>query len=253
MFSQRKATNVFKTTTCCKVYGCLHISCARKVSTALDGFYQFDPLTFEIDTSTSLYCFVCRTKCFYCDKNHQLSKNNREKHFIQSCTECNKWCYTNANCKGDSLVTLCGACKQITKCNVPSENVSTPPSLSPITTQCDSVMASEIHDAISTFIIGTHTSNLELKHYKKYFNRTLTHLDPELHNVFSLNSINTKHVDGLFLSSHSLMKLLQPETEFRVTEELFNFFIDLFNFYGEYDRSTEKRNDILPDIDFCKT
>ena len=81
LFSQRQSTNVFKTTTCCKVYGCLHISCARKVSTALDGSYQFDPLTYESDTSTSLYCFLCMTKFFYCKKQHDMPRNNKEGYF----------------------------------------------------------------------------------------------------------------------------------------------------------------------------
>ena len=223
LYSQRQASNVFKVTTCCKVFGGLHIRCGLKFSTGLNASYNFDALTYENDTSTSLYCFVCRTRCFYCNKKHQVSKNNSQEYFIESCTQCNKWCYTNQKCKGDSDDSLCVECQNITQDNVNLENVLPLPFISPITTECDPKKHTSIHEAISVLLVGKHTSTFQLKNYLKFFNRKLTHLDPKLHNIFSLNRLNTNRVEGLFLSSFSVFKLLEPENEFKVTEELFNF------------------------------
>ena len=201
----------------------------------------------------SLYCFVCRTRCFYCNKNHQVSKNNSQEYFIESCTQCNKWCYTNQKCKGDSDDLSYIECQNITQDNVNLENVLPLPFISPITTECDPKKHTSIHEAISVLLVGKHTSIFQLKNYLKFFNRKLTHLDPKLHNIFSLNRLNTNRVEGLFLSSFSVFKLLEPENEFKVIEELFNLFVDLFNFHGEFDPTTKQRNKELRNIVFCKT
>ena len=67
-----QATNVLNITTCCMVYGCLHISCTRKLSTGLNRSYQFHHLTYERDASTSLYllfvwptAFIAKRKTIY--------------------------------------------------------------------------------------------------------------------------------------------------------------------------------------------
>ena len=89
--SQCQAQNVFKICACCKVYGCLHIKCAEQVSTAFNPSYKFNSLSYEEDTSTSLYCFVCYTKCFVCGRNHRLSPTNKDQDIsIESCVQCNK-------------------------------------------------------------------------------------------------------------------------------------------------------------------
>ena len=81
----------------------------------------------------------------------------------------------------------------------------------------------------------------------------MTHLDTENHSIFSLNSINNQPVDGLFLPSDSVMHIFLLENDSRVTEILFDFFMELFNFYGEYIPATKERSEKIPGIIFCKT
>ena len=170
----------------------------------------------------------------FCGKNHTLPKNNQE-YFVESCTECNKWCYTNNKCKGDSVDSLCVDCKKKSLDNATSDKVSPMYSISPITTQFDPSKRLLAHNHISSLLDGfVINQECDCESYMTHFKRKLTHLDLKLHNIFSLNLMNTEPVNGLFLSSHSVMTLLQPETTLRVTEELFNFFVDCFNFYGEY-------------------
>ena len=52
----------------------------------------------------------------------------------------------------------------------------------------------------------------------------------------------------MFLSSHTLHQLLNDDTQGTVTEELFNIFLDLLNFYKEFSPSKHGRGDKLPDI-----
>ena len=147
---------------------------------------------------------------------------------------------------------LCVACKKKLKDNATSDKFSPIPSLSPITTQCDPVKEMFIHEAISVLIEGVHTKKIQLKEYKIYLERKLTHLNPKLHNIFSLNSINSKPVEGLFLSSPSVMTRLRPEKDYRVTEEFLNFFVN-FNFYGEFIPAIRQHSKELPNIVFYKT
>ena len=86
------------------------------------------------------------------------------------------------------------------KDNATSNKVPSIQSLSPITAKCDHVKEISIYGTIFILIEGAHTSKFQMETYKNNFNGKLTHLDPELHNIFSLNSINTKPVKGLFLS-----------------------------------------------------
>ena len=209
LYSQRQATNVFKVSSCCKVYGCLHRICAERFSTGVNSSYKFDALTYEDDDSTSLYCYVCRTRCFYCPKKHTLPKSNRERFFIQSCTNCSKWCITTEKCKADSNHSLCYECQNMTEDNVKLNNILPLPCISPITTECDPKKQCSVYDAISVLLLGKYTSSLKLKHYKNYFNLTLTHFDPKVHNIFSLNKIVNDPVDGMFLSSSSVFQSLR--------------------------------------------
>ena len=87
-----------------------------------------------------------------------------------------------------------------------------------------------IHVAIYTLMEGkVANKDLPVKQYREYFKRKLSHLNPQLHNIFSLNHVSTERVNGVFLSPQSVFKLLLKEDEFRVTEELINFFVDCFN------------------------
>ena len=252
LYSQRQATNVFKKSSCCKVFGCLHTRCAKNFSQGIIASYKFDALTYENDNSMPLYCYVCRTGCFYCSKRHTTSQSKSDGVFIESCSNCTKWCYTTQNCKGDIDESLCVECKNITQDKVKIDNNLATPFISPITTECDPEKFTSIHKAITVLLEGIHTSPYELKQYRNYFKRKLTHLHPNLHNIFSPNKINPDPVEGLFLSSFSVFKFLAPENEFEVTEELFNFFVNLFNFHDEFDPFTT-RTSLLRNIVFCKT
>ena len=119
--------------------------------------------------------------------------------------------------------------------NVSIDNVTPRLCLSPITKYLDRVKATEIHQNISLLINGKLKLDYEYKSLKEYFHRKFRHFHHESHNIFSLNEINNQPVDGLFLSSISVMHLLSHENDVIVTEELFNFLMELFNFYGEYD------------------
>ena len=57
----------------------------------------------------------------------------------------------------------------------------------------------------------------------------------------------------MLLSSHTLHQLLKDDKQDPVTEELYYFFVDVLNFYGEYSPSKPGRGDKLPDILFWKT
>ena len=102
---------------------------------------------------------------------------------MESCGECNKWCYTNNKCKGDSVDSLCVTCKKKSVDNVTSDKVSPMYSISPITTQCDPSKRFMVHEAIYSLLNGVLINqDCELNQYMTYFKRKLTHLDPKLHN-----------------------------------------------------------------------
>ena len=114
--------------------------------------------------------------------------------------------------------------------NVSIDSVTPRLCLSPIITYLDRVNATEIHQNISLLINGKLKLDYEYKNSEKYFHRKLRHLHHESHNIFSLNEINNQPVNGLFLSSISVMHLLSHENHIIVTEELFIYFMKLFNF-----------------------
>ena len=251
--SPRQATNVFKITKCCKVFGCLHIKCARKVSTGLDGSYKFDALTYGDDNSTSLYCFVCNTKCFFCGKNHRLPLDNKDQDTsVGSCIQCNKWCYMTKKCNVASVALQCHECKsKIDNNEVISDQPPIQYPISPITTECNSSQQVRIHQAISKLLTGVRLdTDMELIDYKRLLTKTITHLHPSTFNIFSLNHATTEPVNGLFLSAESVMSLVLPESKFMVTEEVMNLFVDCFNFYGEV---VPEGNKVLPDEEIVTT
>ena len=154
LYSQRQATNVFKVSSCCKVHGCVHRNCAEKFSKRNNLSYQFDALTYEDDDSTSLYCYVCQTSCFYCPKKHVMANNDKDGFFIQSCTNCSRWCISSEKCKGDSDHSLCNECQTMIDDKVKLNDISPLPCISPITTECDPKKQCDVHKAISVLLVG---------------------------------------------------------------------------------------------------
>ena len=128
-----------------------------------------------------------------------------------------------------------------------------PPLLSPITTQCAKDNALEIHSLVPSLIDLEFNLNSNVNQLKNHITKNFTHLHPEKHNIFSPNTVNSKPVDEMFLSSHSLHQLLEDDSKVRFTEELYDSFVDVLTFHGEYLPSKQQRGDKLPDILFCKT
>ena len=89
--------------------------------------------------------------------------------------------------------------------------------------------------------------------WKGYMKQNFTRLYHENHKICSPNTINSKSVDRTFLSSHSLHQLLEDESKVRVTEELYNIFVDVLNVHGRYLPSEQQWGDKLLNILFCKT
>ena len=245
-------------TSCCKVYSRLHTSCAIRVSSVLDHFYNFDDSTYENDNSTSLYCFICATNCFYCKKKHPLpplpnaSNKLNEDLYIDSCVVCNNWCFFLKKCKKDADASICPECVDKNEGEKPNDKEFEQQCISPITSNCDAAMNSEINDCIPELPSFKSKSDYTVGQWKNYFTLDFNHLHPNEHNIFSKNHKNTQPVYGMFLSSRSIRQFLDSEIECRVTEEMFNFFVDVFNFHGEYNPSTKKRSDKLPGMLFCK-
>ena len=62
-----------------------------------------------------------------------------------------------------------------------------------------------------------------------------------------------KPIDGMFLSSNLLQQLLlEDNSRVRVTEELYNLFVDVLHFHEEYPQLDQQQDDKLPKILFCK-
>ena len=256
--SRQITNNIFKTTSCCKVFSCLHISCAIRVSSVLDHSYNSDEFTYENDNSTSLYCFICATNCFYCQKNHPLpplpnaSNQLNQDINIDSCVICNNWCYFLKKCKKDDHESICPECVNKNKGEKPNDKELQRQCISPISSDCDAALISEINDCIPELLSGKSKSKFTVDQWKNYFTVNFNHLHPNQHNIFSKNRMNTKPVYRMFLSARSIHQFLDSEQDSRVTVEMFNFFVDVFNFHGEYNPSTKQRSDKLPGMLFCK-
>ena len=202
-----------------------------------------------------LYCFLCATNCFYCEKKHPLPPDSH-KHEVEfnvdSITKCNNWCLYLNRCKSDSDESICCKCLNKKEMGNTIDKDFVRQSISPITTNCDAAKTSAIHKSISELLSFQYKAPYTVQQWRKYFFRKFTHFNPQGHNVFSMNIMNTQPVDGMFLSSLSIDQILASNKEFKVTEEMFNFFVDTFDFYGEYDPSTQQRCDKLPGMLFCK-
>ena len=155
-------------------------------------------------------------KCFYCGKKHQLGQKYIS---VDVCTICKKsWCYYCNSCKNESMDTVCVDCIEEKERDAEKEIDATidkdlpRPSISPITTKCDKLLAPEIHSLVPTLLDLEFDSNLNGNHWKNFVTMNFTHFHPEKHNIFSPNTINSKPVDGMFLSSHSLHQLLEDNS-----------------------------------------
>ena len=195
-------------------------------------------------------------------KNHQLPPGNKNQDVsVRSCLLCSKWCYITKKCNADKSIKHCHECKfKIDTNEVISNESPIHSAISPITNQCDSSKQVRIHKALTQLLKGLiQDTELTLLDYKDLLTLRLTHLHPTEHNIFSMNHPTNDPVNGLFLSAKSVMLLAEPESKFMVTEEMINFFVDCFNFYGEsFPEGLEEfasQNDYTlkpPEVIFCK-
>ena len=126
------------------------------------------------------------------------------------------------------------------------DDLSTP-SLSPITTQCDPVIASKLIESLPHLRSLDFEEQLLPEIWKELLKYQFTHLHETDHNIFSPNKVNLQPVNGLFLSSHTLHQLLNDDTQDKITDELIQFIVDLLNFQQECSPSDNEPSDKLPD------
>ena len=119
------------------------------------------------------------------------------------------------------MSTTCDDCDK-----VKTNDVALPSSLSPMTTFINKKHELNVYNFISELIEFKYNIAVNVTHWKDFVMGNFTHLDLIFHNIFSPNTINTKPVDGMFLSSHSLHQLLEDESKVRVTEDLYNILLN---------------------------
>ena len=152
---QTKRFNVFKTTRCCKQSCPVHIACAKKFSFIINKNYEYDNSTYENDNTMPLYCIQCATPCFFCSKRHTIGNLGVQVHV---CPNCHKhWCYTHPKCKKEDMIELCEVCQEaksnMKAATLDATSLSSPNNkdcdpMSPITTDCDPVIAKQLFDVI---------------------------------------------------------------------------------------------------------
>ena len=95
-----------------------------------------------------MYCFVCANNFFYWNKKHTLNINGKTL-YVNVCRKCkNAQCYAYSKCSIDSLGSVCADCIEEDKSDLPIEIDKLPPSISPITTQCDKDKVLNIHNIV---------------------------------------------------------------------------------------------------------
>ena len=226
--------NVFKTTSCCKGHSLLYIKCARVFSTVIDPSFNFDSSNYTADKNIKLDCFVCENNCCYYNKKHILNPNDKSRS-VNVCRKCKKpryYLYSKYNT--DSINSVCADCIEKDKSDVPIDTYKPPLSLSPITTQCDKDKVLTIHSIVPSLLeLAVHEATT-FDQCDKFTKLYVTHLHPDKRNIFSPNAMTFEPIDGIFLSPNLLYKLLESESQERVTEELYNFFADVLNFHAEF-------------------
>ena len=123
----------------------------------------------------------------------------------------------------------------------------TTPSLSPITTQCDPVIVSKLHDSLPFLRSLDFEEQLLPNQWQELLIGEFTHLHPTDDNIFSPNKVDLQPVNGMFISSHTLHQLLKDDTQDKMTDELIQFIVDLLNFQQEYPLSDNEPSDKLPE------
>ena len=94
----------------------------------------------------------------------------------------------------------------------------------------------EVYNTIEALIeFGYQTPvTITLNEWKHFVLVNFTHLDLNLHNIFSPNTIMTDKIKGgMFLSSQSLHLLLGDDIEKRVTPELHTFIVGALGFHQD--------------------
>ena len=90
--------NLFKTTSCCNEYSCLHIKYVMIFSSIIDPSYEFCSSKYTDDNNTKLHCFVCENNGLYCCKKHNMNPKG-ERLLVHVWCKCNKaWYCTYDNC-----------------------------------------------------------------------------------------------------------------------------------------------------------
>ena len=239
--------NVFKTARCCKQYGPVHIACAVKFCSFIDKDYQYDNHTYETDDTMPLYCNKCEQRCFFCNKQHTMGHPHVKLHV---CPQCKKhWCYFYSQCKRADMSDICEVClEENNKKDAATEDATsslsrinkTIESNSPITSNCDPIIAKQLFQKATTirelsFTLDNESDNeSDLKIFEQGLFDNFTHLHPTEDNLFSPNVATQSPVNGLFISFNSIMNLFSDDKNIIVTDELIKMIVDLLNFFKEY-------------------
>ena len=126
---------------------------------------------------------------FLLRKKHTIGNRNIKVHV---CTKCDKsWCYMYPRCQNNSIIDCCEVCQK--------KNDLSTPSLSPITTQCDPVIASKLIESLPHLRSLDFEKQLLPEIWKELLIYQFTHLHETDHNIFSPNKVNSQPVDGMFL------------------------------------------------------
>ena len=97
--------------------------------------------------------------------------------------------------------------KFVKKRIVKKADLSTP-SLSPITTECDPVIAKQLFDSLPNLRSLHFEEQLLPDQWKELLEDNFTHLHTTDDNIFSPNKATSQPVNGIFLSFHTLCQLL---------------------------------------------
>ena len=234
--------NIFKSTKCCQEHSIVHIKCAEQFCSIIDPSYEFDQMSYPLDDTILLYCFICEKKCFYCGSKHTVNNNDLLSMDMDVCQVCKKsWCYhIKKKCKNDQMSTMCDDCA-----NVKTNDVAIPSSPPPKTNFLLTIEHKlEVYNSIAELIEFQFETNVTLNEWKHFVLVNFTHLDLILHNIFSPNTINTDKIKGgMFLSSQSLHLLLGDDNEKRVSPELYSFIVGALKFHQDIDNLNNEGSD----------
>ena len=125
-------------------------------------------------------------KCFYCGKKHRLDISTEELS-VDVCSQCKKsWCYFFNKCKKDSPAGVCGKCNKGDGNYSPIGKDPPPPSLSPITTQCNEDKLFKLHTILPDLLKLDFDEKRQHDEWKHILMKNFTRLYPKNHNMFHL-------------------------------------------------------------------